>query len=147
MTTPEIILTTIGFALPVLLAPVAVLILRRLFALFLTEGTELFGDFSLDPEEAASVGALMAKFNVLVLLLAWLGVFTCMCFHQPHFLLLGIALTGVTSAIVISMMIVKSNLQMDSGALMMVGILAFAGGNLPIIVLVAILMVLVRLVA
>lgn len=143
--TQQIILTAVGYAVPILAAPIAVVVLRRLFAVFLTEGTELFADFSLEPDDARAVGSLMAKFNVFVLLLAWLALFTCMCFNQPHYLLLGIALAGVLSAILISILIVRSNLKMQGGTMMMVGILSFAGGNLPIIVIVSGLMVLYNL--
>ncbi len=133
--TDEMMRLTVGLAVPVLLAPFAVMGLRRLFAIFLSEGIELFSTMTLDSEEARTLGSLMAKLNVVVLLLAWLILFTCECFDQSAWIVTGIGLGGMAAAMLITLMTVKSNLEIEGGALLAVSLLTFTGGNLPLIVI------------
>ncbi len=133
--TDEMMRLTVGLAVPVLLAPFAVLGLRKLFAIFLSEGFELFSTMTLDSEEARTLGSLMAKLNVVILLLAWLILFTCECFGQSAWIVTGIGLGGMAAAMLITLMTVKSNLEIEGGALLAVSLLTFTGGNLPLIVI------------
>jgi hypothetical protein len=132
-----------GLVIPVVLAPLVVLGLRRLFAVFLVESVDLFGYGTLDRKDALVLGALTAKLNVVVLLVAWLGLYTCLCFHQSNTLLMAIALGGVLSAILVTTLIVRANLRLAGRTLLIVGLLVFAGGNLPLIVIAAVTMAIV----
>ncbi len=49
MTGEEIIRLAVGLAVPLVLAPFAILGLRRLFTIFLTEGVELVSTVTLSP--------------------------------------------------------------------------------------------------
>jgi hypothetical protein len=57
-----------------------------------------------------------------------------------HFVVMGIALAGVAGAMLITVVTIKSNLPIEGRALWMVSLLAFTGGNLPIIVIVGVLL-------
>ena len=141
MENAEIITMAVGLALPVLAAPFVVLAQRRLFAIFLMEGAELLGDLTIARKDAFALGSLLAKLDTLVLLVAWLAMFTCRCFDQPVLLLSGIALAGVFGAIVVTTVIVHTNVRrLDVRTVLMVGMIVFAGGNLPLIVIAAVLM-------
>ncbi len=140
MTREEIIRLAVGLAVPTLLAPFAVLGLRRLFAIFITEGVELFSTVTMEGEDAKTLGSLMAKLNVAVMLFAWWILFTCHSFDVPHLVVMGIALAGVTGAIMITAATIKSNLPLEGRELWMVALLAFTGGNLPIIVILGVLL-------
>ncbi len=142
MTVAEIVVLVAGFTLPVIAAPFVAYGLGRLFAIFLAQGTELFGDFTLRDEDALVIGAVMAKFNVAILLVAWLALFTCDYFDQRAELLAGIAIGGLVVAFLVSTLVVRANLEIRGGTLAMVALLAFAGGNLPLIVLVGALLAL-----
>ncbi len=142
MTPDQIITLAVGLAVPVLLAPVAILGLRRLFAIFLTEGVELFSTLTLTSDDARTLGSLMAKFNVIVMLSAWLILYTCSCFEVDSLLVTGIGLAGLAGAMFITAMTIKSNLEIEGKALWMVTLLAFTGGNLPIIVTIGVLLAL-----
>ena len=138
----EIITMAIGLGLPVIALPFVVLAQRRLFAIFLLEGVELLGDMTIARKDALSLGSLLAKLDALVLLVAWLALFTCRYFDQPVLLLSAIALSGVAGAIVVTTVIVHTNIRrLDTRTVMMVGMIVFAGGNLPLIVVAAVLMV------
>ena len=142
MTQDEIIKLAVGLAIPILLAPFAVLGLRRLFALFLTEGIEIFSSLTLVSDDARTLGALMAKLNVIVMLSAWLILYTCSCFDLNYLLVTGIGLAGLAGAMIITSMTIKSNLDIEGRTLWMVTLLAFTGGNLPIIVIIGVLLAL-----
>ncbi len=131
----QMIRLAIGLAVPILLAPFAIIGLRKLFAIFLSEGVELFSTMTLGGDEAETLGSLMAKLNVVVLLLAWLILYTCECFDQNAWIVTGIGLGGLAGAMLITLMTVKSNLEIEGRALWAVSLLTFTGGNLPLIVI------------
>ncbi len=95
---------------------------------------------TLEGEDAKTLGSLMAKLNVAVMLLAWLILYTCHCLDVRHLVVMGIALAGVAGAILITAAAIKSNLPLEGRELWMVALLAFTGGNLPIIVTVGVLL-------
>ena len=130
----------VGLAIPVLLAPLAVLGLRKLFSVFLLEGVELFSTLPLDAGDARTLGSMMAKLNVIVLLFAWLILYTCECFDQSLWIVTGIGLGGLAGAMLVTLMVVKANLDIYGRELWSVALLSFAGGNLPIIVIVGVLL-------
>ncbi len=123
-----------GFAVPVVAAPFVVFGLRRLFAIFVAEGAELFSNIKLSREDALEVGGLIAKFNVGALLLTWLGFFALHVFDQPILLRTAVALAGILAALALTILIIRTNLQVRGRTLAIIGVMAFAGGNLPLIV-------------
>ncbi len=131
----EMIQLAIGLAVPVLLAPFAVMGLRKLFAIFLSEGLELFSTLTLGSDDARDLGSLLAKLNVVVLLLAWLILYTCQYFDQSAWIVTGIGLGGLAGAMLITLMTLKANLEIEGGPLLAVSLLTFTGGNLPVIVI------------
>ena len=142
VTQDQIIKLAVGLVVPLLLAPFAVLGLRRLFAIFLTEGVELFSTLTLMSDDARTLGTLMAKLNVIVMLSAWMILYTCDCFGLSYLLVTGIGLAGLAGAMIITAMTIKSNLEIEGKTLWMVTLLAFTGGNLPIIVTIGVLLAL-----
>ena len=86
-------------------APFIAIGLRHLFALFLTEATELFTVLNLKHQDALEVGGLLARLNVVVALLTWLLLLTCRFFTLPHMALMGIALAGVVAAVLFSVLV------------------------------------------
>ncbi|MHC4099985.1 MAG: hypothetical protein ACYS15_04615 [Planctomycetota bacterium] len=137
----EIILMAAGLVLPVIAAPLVVIAQRRLFALFYAEGVDVLGNIEMARNDALLLGALMAKLNVLVLLVAWLALFTCRCFDQPVLLLATIALAGILAAITVTTLIIHTNVRrLNARTVIMVGLIVFTGGNLPLIVVTAALM-------
>jgi hypothetical protein len=137
----EIIVMAAGLVLPVIAAPFVVIAQRRLFAIFFAEGVDVLGNIEMARKDALLLGALMAKLNALVLLIAWLALFTCRCFDQPVVLLAAIAVGGILAAITVTTLIVHTNVRrLDARKVVMVGLIVFTGGNLPLIVITAALM-------
>jgi len=130
----------VGFGGPVLAAPFAVWGLRHTFRFFLQEGAELFGGVALGRADAVSVGSLMAKCNVVILLVAWLALFTCQCFRQPAWLNATVGIGGLAAALLMTVFIVRLNIEVQGHKLWMVGLITFTGGNLPVFIVVAMAM-------
>ncbi len=127
----------VGYGGAVVAAPFAAWGLRHTFRFFLEEGAELFGGLVLGRADAVSVGLLMAKINVVLLLVAWLVLFTCQCFNQPDLLSALVGIVGLAAALMMTVFIVRLNIEVQGPQLWMVGLIAFAGGNLPIFIVVA----------
>jgi hypothetical protein len=137
----EIIVMAAGLVLPVIAVPFVVIAQRRLFAVFFAEGVDILGNIEMARKDARVLGALMAKLNALVLLIAWLALFTCRCFDQPVVLLTAIAMGGILAAITVTTLIVHTNVRrLNARTVVMVGMIVFTGGNLPLIVITAALM-------
>ncbi len=140
MVTGSQIIMAVGYGGPVLAAPFAAWGLRHTFRFFLQEGTELFGGLVLGRADAVSVGSLMAKINVVILLVAWLVLFTCQCFKQPDLLSALVGIGGLAAALMMTVFIVRLNIEVQGPTRWLVGLIAFAGGNLPVFIVVAMAM-------
>ena len=129
-----------GYSGPVLVAPFAALGLRHTFRFFLQEGAELFGGLVLGRADVVSVASLMAKINVVTLLVGWLALFTCHCFLQSGMLVALVGIGGLAAAMMMTVFIVRLNIEVQGHTLWLVGLIAFAGGNLPVFIVVAMAM-------
>lgn len=126
-----------GFAVPVVAAPPAAIWLRHLFSIFVREGAQLFGGLDLPGVYATSIGARLAKVNVAILLGTWIVIFTCVCQDVPFMILGGIAVVGVLGALIATTSLLRWNLGVKGWVAWRMGMLSFAGGNLPIFLIVA----------
>lgn len=131
-----------GFAIPVVVAPLAVLCLRHLFSMFVREGAQLFGGIGLPGVYADSIGSRLAKINVAVLLATWIVVFTCGCYEVSPLIWGGVAVAGVLGGLVATTYLLRWNLGVRGWVSWRMGMLSFAGGNLPIFIIVAATLVL-----
>lgn len=129
-----------GFVVPIVLSPFLVHGLRYLFALFLREGVELFLDTRVTKKESLLLGMSLAKANVIVIVLLWLAVFGSRWLEFPMLATAAIAIVGVLIGLWISIEIVRHGLDVRGWTALQIGLLAFAGGNLPVIIFAAIAM-------
>jgi hypothetical protein len=125
-----LIVGTIG---PIILAPALVMGLRHLFAWFLAEGVKLFLDTRLHRQEIVEPGLVLAKSNVIVIVLLWIAVLTSRWFDLPMLITSAAAILGVIIALWITIEIVRRNVGTHGWTAAQIGLLTFAGGNLPFI--------------
>jgi len=125
----------IGYVAPLVLAPFLVHGVRRLFAWFLEEGVELFLNTSVTRHESMRLGLLLARSNVVVIVLLWLVVFSMQWLDMPMLAAAAVAIVGLIIALWISIEIVRHGLNTRGWTATQIGLLAFAGGNLPFILL------------
>ncbi len=131
-----------GFAIPVIAAPPVAMWLRHLFSVFVREGAQLFGGIGLPGVYADSIGSRLAKINVAVLLATWIVVFTCECLEVSPLIRGGVAIAGVLGGLVATTYLLRWNLGVRGWVSWRMGMLSFAGGNLPIFIIVAAILVL-----
>ena len=130
------ITTVAGFAIPVVAAAPTVMGLRHLFSLFVREGAQLFGGIDLPSVYADSIGSRLAKTNVGILLATWIVVFTCENLAVSPLIRGGVAIAGVLGALVATTSLLRWNLGVHGWVSWRMGMLSFAGGNLPIFMIV-----------
>lgn len=130
------ITTVAGFAIPVVAAAPIAMGLRHLFSLFVREGAQLFGGIDLPSVYADSIGSRLAKTNVGILLATWIVVFTCENLAVSPLIRGGVAIAGVLGALVATTSLLRWNLGVHGWVSWRMGMLSFAGGNLPIFMIV-----------
>ncbi|MCP3902115.1 MAG: hypothetical protein GY715_00650 [Planctomycetes bacterium] len=121
---------------PFVIAPILVLCLRPLFSLFLEEGLVLFTDRLVNHDQTAYLAGRLAAANVLFLLAVWTISFSCAMLDVPLALSAIPTLVGVPVALAVTVLMVRKRVGLDRRHAMLVGLLAFAGGNLPLFLLV-----------
>ena len=136
------ITTVAGFAIPVVVAAPTAMGLRHLFSLFVREGAQLFGGIGLPGVYADSIGSRLAKINVAVLLATWIVVFTCVCYAVSPLIWGGVTVAGVLGGLVATTYLLRWNLGVRGWVSWRMGMLSFAGGNLPIFMIVVALLAL-----
>ena len=139
----ETLVYTAWIAVPIALSPLVVRCLRPLFGLFLREGTELFTDVNLERALSVRIGHLLAITNVVVFVLAWSTVVGCAWLKWPPLAGGLLAALGVVIALGFTIWSVRNRVGIVGQEMVLVGLVAFAGGNLPLIVIVPLVLVFV----
>lgn len=131
---------------PVLLAPLVIYVLQMLFPIFLKEGAKLFTAMELPGSMARKVGTDIAVRDVGTLVLCWAAGFGCHMLQWHYLLTVGFAVGGVLLALLGTITLVKKKLAIrswtDAG---FVGLVAFAGGNLPLFVIIPLLLLFAKM--
>lgn len=127
-----------GYAVPILLTPLVIWALQPLFARFYREAAQLFAEVDCDQRHAVSVGSTMAKVNVIVFMLIWLGVFTCMTLELQVAVGGAIVIAGLLVGLWLTTGIARNHLKIGGWSSVQVGLVTFAGGNLPMLLLIPI---------
>lgn len=133
-----------GFMIPIVLSPFLVHGLRHLFAWFLGEGVELFLQTRITGNESMRLGLLLARANVCVVVLLWLAIFATRWLEMLMLITASVTILGVLIGLWISIEIVRHGLQTRGWTATQIGMLTFAGGNLPFIILAIVFMTLWR---
>ncbi|MCZ6837522.1 MAG: hypothetical protein O7G85_17230 [Planctomycetota bacterium] len=126
---------------PVILSPLIIFLLRMLFPYFLQEGAKLFTAIELPGSLARKVGTDIAIRNVIIFVVCWVASYGCTLLEFHYSWSILIAVSSVFLALFFTITLVKGRLSIrswsDAG---LVGLVAFAGGNLPLFILVGLAM-------
>lgn len=134
------------FIAPVILSPAVVAVLQLLFPTFLKEGAKLFTAIDLPGSLARKVGMDIAVRCVGIFVLCWIAGYGCRLLEWNYLLTVGFAIGGVMLALLGTIMLVRKRLAIRSWSdAVLVGLVAFAGGNLPLFVLIPLLMFLITM--
>lgn len=126
---------------PFLLSPAIVYGLQLLFPVFITQGAKTFLAMDVPGSIARRVGTDIAIRCVITYLLCWFAGFGCYMLQWPLSLTIGFSIAAVFLSLIGTIMMVRKKLAIKSwGDSALVGLITFAGGNLPLMVLIAILL-------
>ena len=132
--------TISGYAAPILVAPILIWVLRPLFARFFRESAHLFLDVHCEPRQAQQVGSTMARINVVLFALIWMGVFTCIVFELKIAVSAAIVIAGLLIGFWLTTGIARHHLNIGGWNSVPVGLVSFAGGNLPMLLLIPVVL-------
>jgi hypothetical protein len=119
---------------PVIAAPLIALLSRHLFALFVREGTSLFVGLEMHKEWSLTLGTPIAIANAIIFSLGWWASVALGALDVPSISVAAPLIVALALALFITYILVKDKLHLETGDAFLVGLLAFAGGNLPVII-------------
>lgn len=124
----------ITFLIIAVLAPVlAAPFLRHLFAMFLRQSAELFSNVALERSATLTIGSRMALNSGLIFATSVLLFVGCMTLNVPWELTAAVTVIGILSALAVCILIIRASLDVDPLPAGAIGLVSFAGGNLPFI--------------
>jgi hypothetical protein len=141
----ETIVDSLLIGSPLVLAPLGVKLLRPLYALFLREGAELFADLALERRLATGIAGVLVLINMLILSAAWISACVSERFlDASRMTSAAIVLVGLFGALALTVLSTRTRLGLADGRRpLLIGLLVFTCGNLPIFVLVPVTIVLI----
>lgn len=131
-------LTTIAFfVVPILISPLVVYVSSRLFPIFLELGSKLFVAMDLPGSLLRKVGMDIAVRCVVIYLICWIAGYGCYVIEWPYPLAVGICVSGVFLALFGTILLVKKEVGVKTWTdASLVGLVAYSGGNLPLILII-----------
>lgn len=133
----------IALAAPLVLSPLIVLGTRPLFAKFLREGAELFSGAMPHRELAHDAASTIALINVVLFTLAWWGAVGLRTAELSMITVVVPFLAALPLGLYLTRVEVKARLHLLPKDSWLVGLLTFAGGNLPLILTTPVILMLV----
>ncbi|MDY7109939.1 MAG: hypothetical protein SYC29_15005 [Planctomycetota bacterium] len=117
---------------PLLLAPIIAFALRPIFALFARQGAQLFCALDMSASLAEALGHYVAIFDAVTLATASSGVVACVIWGAPWPVTIAVVAGGVLIALFVTVSVVRVIPGIEGRTALAVGLLTFAGGNLPL---------------
>ena len=129
------------FVAPVLIAPFVVYISSKLIPYFLELGSTLFVAMELPGSLLRKVGMDIAVRCVVIYLVCWIAGYGSYVLEFPYSLAVGICVSGVFLALLGTITLVKKEVGVKTWTdAALVGLVAYSGGNLPLILVIPIIL-------
>lgn len=119
---------------PVAVSPLIVLGTRSLFAIFVREGASLFVGLEMHHEWAMTLARPISIGNGVIFALAWWAAIGLSALGLSNFALASPFIVALVFSQLLTWLFVKERLHLQNGTACMVSLVTFAGGNLPMIV-------------
>lgn len=135
-------------AATLLIAPGLVVLLRYLYTLFIFGGVKWIADLTFERPQINTVSTQMAVANIVVYVLAWFAVVGCVLADLPIWWRSLCLILGIAVALLLTVLLARGWLQykgLERWQSLSIGVLAFAGGNLPLIVLLPLTLFVIRM--
>lgn len=130
----------VSLAAPLIATPLLVFCCRHLFTVFLREGSSLFVGLDMAKPWAAGIGQTMAVINGILFTFAWWATASFSYIQLSAFIVALPFVAAVLLGLTTTSLYVKSQMRLAPMDAWMVGLLSFAGGNLPMIVIIPLLL-------
>jgi hypothetical protein len=130
-------------AAPIAAAPLLVIGSRHLFANFVRETAAIFHGLDMHRAWAMTLGTDVAIINILIFALGWWGAVALSSLNQSAFLVAMPFILALLLALWITRGMIKARLKLPSKQSWLVGLISFAGGNLPLILGIPVLLMIV----
>ena len=117
---------------PLLLTPIIALALRPVFALFARQGAQLFCALDMSSALAEALGHYTAIYDAVTLAVVSSGVVASVIWRAPWAVTIAIVAGGVLTALFVTVSVVRAIPGIEGRSALAVGLLTFAGGNLPL---------------
>ena len=133
------------FVVPVLLAPLVIYICSKLIPFFLELGSTLFTAMELPGSLLRKVGMDIAIRCVVIYLVCWFAGYGSYVLDYPYVLAVGICVSGVFLALLGTISLVKKEVGVHAWTdASLIGLVAYSGGNLPLILIIPLLLFFAR---
>ena len=129
------------FAAPILISPLIVYLISRLFPIFIDQGARMFVAMELPGSITRKVGMDIAVHCVAIYLFCWIAAYGCFVLEGPYMLTVGICISAVFIAIYDTISLIKKKIGVKTWLdAMLIGILTYTGGNLPLFIIIPLLL-------
>jgi hypothetical protein len=126
---------------PLAAAPLLVMLSRHLFSTFVREAAELFLGMQMHREQRMALGTDLAVINAIIFSIAWMTAVALHACHLSSFIVVAPFLLAMLAALYFTSSMVRGRMKLPSRDAYLVGLLSFAGGNLPLIVIIPLLLI------
>ena len=142
------------FGLPVLLSPLLILIISKLTPVFIDLGTQLFVETEYPKVVVRRVGKDIGVRCVVIYVLCWSAAYGCHLLEWPYLLSNGICIAGIAFSLYGAIALVRNRIvllvenkivRMSWTDSMLIGIIAYTGGNLPLFIIIPLILILIPL--
>ncbi len=130
------------FVVPVIIAPLVIIGLQPLFSIFLREGAELFADLTLEKRLSRAISRVLARWNVFIFVLSWMAAYWSYLATGMWTWGALLIVAGVLGGLGLTIRQVRNRVGLVGRPALLIGLLAFAGGNLPLFLIIPIALVL-----
>ena len=130
----------VSLAAPLVAAPLLMYCCRHLFTIFLREGAGLFVGLDMQKPWASGIGQTLAVINGLLFTFAWWATASFSYMGMTAFVVALPFVAAVLLGLMITSFYVKSQMRLAQMDAWMIGMLSFAGGNLPLVMIIPLLL-------
>jgi hypothetical protein len=119
---------------PFAIAPLIILANRHLYAMFVREAASIFVGLDMHREWAMTLAAPMAIANGVIFTFAWWAALGLSALQVSSFGLAAPFIAALGLSMLMTWFLIRERLHLHNVNACMVSLLAFAGGNLPLII-------------
>jgi hypothetical protein len=124
---------------PIAISPLIVIANRQLCAFFVTEGASLFVGLEMHREWALTLAIPMSIANTVIFIFAWWAALGLSALQLSSFALATPFIVALALSLLVTWVLIRERLRLHNGKACLVSLITFAGGNLPLLIIMPLL--------